>query len=233
MTYASVQAACAALDPDPLWSISRYDVGDTRSDYPLSRADFSRDQDWAGAVLRGLGVTSADLICFVGSHAAWYEPFIETARSIGATMTFAESSARDGRRIEMVARRLPLTMIVGLSAEAVTAMSALCDVGERLAGVSQILADEAAIAPLAEAGVAARRLLRLGPAVAVECPGKALHVNAEEWRVEPTASGLTISTVGPRAHWIQGEPLSRSGAVRPGPCGCGIPGDLLDLAVPG
>lgn len=201
MTQQSTIARAALLDRPGIAWIGRYRVGDDVIDFTVSEGDLSRDSLWAAGVLNDYGVRKGShvLVTATPSETPWIDAFRVGARRVGGVHSNAEPWNWDARRSEMYIRRLGTELVIGLSADVVTAIGQISDVVDRLGAVRTILARPDAVQPLRELGIVAGIYVRVGPAVAVSAPdGGGLCFNENEWAIDEIDGEFVVSTVGPR-----------------------------------
>ena len=233
MTLASTTAAAAALPRQRLWAIGRYDVAGQPVYFEISWDDWQRDTDWARAMLadHGVGAAAGDagLIIVCGMpESPWFDPFETAARELGAPFSIGEIHGFEAFRTGMYARRLPVTIILGINR---TVAEGLGDeLAEVVARVPVIIARPDAAGLLAEAGARPFVLTRVGPAIAVECPHRSgAHVNEAEWTLTERGGELFISTAGRRAHQVSQAATGLAGTITTGPCACGRAGQRVTV----
>jgi hypothetical protein len=232
MTMRSTLERASSITRPALWSLSRYESNGKAVDYPISYDDFERDTAWATEVLRRYAIGQGSFVLFnsAGFEAAWFEPFLEAVKRLGGVQAFAEKWAWDANRTEMMARRLPLTMVFGITDEVVDGLARIAPVAERLNSIPHLLARPEAAGLLRDQGLSAGTCVLLGPALAVECPERqGAHIDPGEWRLGAAGKTVGVSTVGPRAHQVRDQPSGVSGDVVDEPCRCGLPGPRLKL----
>ena len=248
MTLASTTAAAAALPRPRTWGISRYDLAGQPVYFEVSWDDWRRDVAWARAMLAGHGVgagrgdgpggagggsppgdeqVGGGLVVVGGmAESPWFDPFETAARELGAPYSIGDTYAFEAFRTGMYARRLPVTMILGIDR---TVAEGLGDeLAEVVARVPVIVARPDAMGLLAEAGAQPFLVARVGPAIAVECPHRSgAHLNSAEWALAERGGELFLSTAGPRAHQVSQAATGLRGTLAEGPCACGRAGQRV------
>jgi hypothetical protein len=222
----------ASLPRPALWTLTRYHSGGQPIDYPVSYDDFEHDVIWATDVLRRYDIGRGSFVLFntAGAEAAWFEPFLEAVKRLGGVQVFAEKWGWDANRTEMMARRLPLSMVIGLSDEVVDGVARLGPVAEKLGRVAHLIARPEAALRLERDGLSPGRCVLLGPALAIECPHRrGVHVDPAEWRLRRVGDVVAVSTAGPRAHHVVDQLTGVSGTLVEEPCPCGLPGPRVKL----
>lgn len=220
MTFGSCLAAVAALPKPPQYGIARFHVGGQPVEFEISHDDMARDTAWAAGVLRRSGLGPANALLAVGGlfEAPWLAPFTRAATDVGATVAHADRWGWDARRSELFVRRLPVTMLVGLTAEVAQSLVGAEQL-EHLSRVPFLLVRPDAVAPLTAAGLSPGTFAKIGPLVAVATsPGQPLEYDAAEWRLDDGDDGeLLVSTVGPRLATFDRAPAGcRGRVVEPG-----------------
>lgn len=228
MSGASAEASTATVTVAPraqLWGIGRYHVDRTPIDFPITWEDHVRDTAWAQRLLADHGVQSGSGVIFVAGYAEspWFDPFETAARQIGAPYSLCEVYPFDAFRVGLYASRLPIDLIFGITTTVVEGLGA--QLAQLIGQAPTVIARPDAVGPLRQAGLAPLTVARVGPALAVECPGRSgAHVNGAEWSVREAGGELRLSTVGPRAYQIEDQPLGVFGEVATDRCGCGRTG---------
>lgn len=224
----------AAALPGPssrLFGIGQYTSRGEHVAFEIGWSEYERDVRWAQRVLTTWGIRKADhvLITMPSFEGPWSSPVVRALRLLGAPYSNAEPHAWDARRSATFLRLLPIRAVMGMSAE--TAMELLApDSVELLTPVHLIWARPAAVGPLREVGLVPAVFTALGPALALECPQRSgAHLDPDEWRPGVGPDGLTISTVGDRAHVTTDAPMGVEGRIEESPCGCGLPGPRVRL----
>ena len=230
MTLASTTAAAASLPRARQWGIGRYDLAGQAVYFEVGWDDWQRDTAWARAMLADHGVGPDGGMVIVGGmpESPWFDPFEAAARELGAPYSIGETYAFEAFRTGMYARRLPITVIFGIDR---TVAEGLGDeLAEVVARVPVIVARPDAAGLLAEAGAAPFIVTKVGPAVAVECPGRSgAHLNGVEWTLAEHGGELFLSTAGPRAHQVSRVPVGLRGTLTEGECACGRAGQRVTV----
>ena len=230
MTLASTTAAAATLPRQRLWGIGRYDVAGQPVYFEVSWDDWQRDTAWARAMLADHGVNAdSGLVIVCGCpESPWFDPFETAARELGAPFSIGEIHGFEAFRTGLYARRLPITMIFGISQ---TVAEGLGDeLAEVVAKVPVIIARPDAAGLLAGADARPFIVTRVGPAIAVECPHRSgAHLNSAEWTLTERGGELFISTAGPRAHQVTEAPAGLAGRITTGLCACGRAGQRVTV----
>jgi hypothetical protein len=230
MTSASTATAAAALPRARLWGIGRYQAGDEPVYFEINWADWQRDTAWARAILAGHGIGRDTGLIVVGGmpDSPWFDPFETAARDLGAPYSIGDVYAFEAFRTGLYARRLPITMMFGIDRTVAEGLGD--DLADIVARIPVIVARPDALALLAEAGARPFTVIRLGPAIAVECPHRTgAHLNSAEWTLAERAGDLSISTAGPREYRVTGAPLGLRGTLSEGLCPCGRSGQRVTI----
>lgn len=193
----------AASAPEAPWIVGVGHFACGTLPYPLSRRDVERDTAWALQIYERLGLEAGRTIHLIGDGAdeiSWW-PFENAAMRRRIPWIQAESGAFDANRTDMVIRRFRLQAVLGLSAPVLDALLQLGrDPREFFGGLRAVVATPAAVATLARHGVAAWKLVQLGPVFAFEPPqGGGAFYDGSEWRVDEIDGELALSAVNARA----------------------------------
>ena len=156
--------------------------------------------------------------------------FEKAIQVIGLYGTNSELSPYDCARIESICRQFNPAGICGVAAITLDGLKACGhDVARVFAGRTVWARPDAYDAVKQMAGVDARRVVILGPALALECAHGSVHYDARDWNLETLNGTLHLSSRMPRI-----EPVSRldtgiSGNVAVAPCSCGVSEGCLQL----
>ncbi|MEV6876846.1 hypothetical protein [Amycolatopsis sp. NPDC051128] len=231
MSRASMAAALGG-PVSPLFGIGLYLDGDRQVPFDIGWAEFARDVRWAHRVLAVWGIGEADhvLISTPNFEGPWASPLVRALRDRRVVHSNAEPYGWDVRRSTTFLRLLSFRAFVGMSEETAAGLLQQDDCAEALAALAPIWARPAAIRPLRDAGLDPAVFAMLGPALGLECPQRSgAHVDPAEWRLAEGPDGVTLSTVGDRAHVVRDLVVGRTAALEHTPCPCGLPGPRIRL----
>ncbi|MFI6467087.1 hypothetical protein [Streptomyces sp. NPDC050538] len=224
MTRADTLARARTLDRPELAYLVRFPTADGIQDVELTWAELARDTDWATARLRdhGLAAGQRALLTTSGFEGFWGHAVIGALRTLKVTYGIAEAMGWDHRRTAVFHRELDPHAVIGLSAETLEGLAGAADVGEMFRTTPVVLARPAAVPVLRGVGVSAALMAAVGPALALECPGRGgAHVNAAEWRVGVRDGQLSVAAGEERTSLLPETPLGIAGRVLTGRCACG------------
>ena len=77
--------------------------------------------------------------------------------------------------------------------------------------------------------MAARRVVLIGPALALECAKGGLHIDGREWEVVVDNEELVLSSRQHRIDPVSGLKTGFSGRLTDMPCACGSPDPHISL----
>lgn len=216
MTFESCLAAVEALPRSPLYGIARFPRAAGAVEYELSNDDIARDTAWAAGLLGRTGLGPGTVLLAIGGpfQMPWLAPFIRAATGAGATIAHADRWGWDARRSEMFVRRLPVQVVLGMTADIAQSLSASGLVAT-FEQVPHLLAHPDAVGTLTAAGLNPGTFAWVGPVSAVSLAGDGpLRYNADEWRLDTDADGgIVVSTAGPRAASFDRTPVGLRGRV--------------------
>jgi hypothetical protein len=216
-----------------LWGYGRF--GEDQL-FPLSHDDIRRDTAIAARALCSLALPDRSIIVLASKVAdvGHLHPLLEAARELGHVVANADASAMDVERVAMFARLLPVAAVIGVNEEMLVGMrEGGIDLQLFFSDIPVVLALGSAYDRLVESGVDARRMEILGPALAMECRYRRLHVDGVEWAVEERGGNLLISSRRPRALTIEAFDTGRSGGVADVVCACGRSGPVIEWLAAG
>lgn len=212
-----------------LWGVGRFPG--SSDPYFVSQADMDRDVAGAARVIERLGAEAGEHVLFV-SH--FYEgcqfwPLERAAIERDVVISCAEANLMDAPRVEFFTRLLPLAAAVGVTADTLDGVEQLgLDLQEVFDRPRVVLARPGAYERLRAAGVEARRIVALGPALVTECAAGELHVDGDEWDVVEHDGELVISGRGKRATDVASFGTGLRGRTL-GTGTCGSPDPVVDI----
>lgn len=220
------------LDEDVTWGIGRYWRGNRAVSLRVPLARMRQDTEFAVWVLKDLAVVPERplVIAFSSADGAQLSPFEYAARHLRVPYAAVEPSTYDAGRLVMFCRGLRPSAVVGVREELLSGLAELgTSIAECFANAGTVLAFPSAVPALAEAGVAVRRLLPLGPTVAVECASGGLHVSSA-WSLGDgdAADGMEVSSAD-GAPELARVPTGIAGTAVQVACSCGRGGQRLEL----
>jgi hypothetical protein len=236
MARADTLARARELDRPELAYLVRFPAADGMKDMELTWAELARDTEWVTERLRGHGLAAGQraLLTTSGFEGFWGHTVIGALRALRVPYGIAEAMGWDHRRTAVFHRELDPDVVIGLSAETLEGLAGSADIGEMFRTTSVVLARPAAVPLLRGAGVSACLMSAVGPALALECPGRCgAHVNAADWRVGERDGELVIAAGEGRRSRLAETPLGIAGRVETGKCACGSEDPRVLLAQAG
>jgi hypothetical protein len=225
VTVESTTAAVARIPRHRLWGIGSYAGGDGVVDLPVGWDELERDAAWAEGMLAGydLGQGSYVVVVSDSTLSPWHRPIELALRSFRAVQMPTGIQRYDAFRTAMFLRRVDVTMVVGPTLEVAEALAEQPGGLRALFGdVPFILAEPPITHLLRAAGLHPFTIVRLGPALGLECRERGgVHVNAREWAVSASSGELELSTIAARAHVVERARLGLRGTVVTESCLCG------------
>jgi hypothetical protein len=210
-------------------AIGRYRIGDTGHFLPFSNAESERATAFYLRILStfhfrtGLNVmVTAQL-----NECLQFLPFERAAMAYGQVVCSADSTLYDAGRVESILRRFQPVAVAGLSAETLAGLEAFGHDAVKILTGPVVWARPAAYARLRGSGVDLRAWRELGPAVALECHHKGLHIDRQEWTVAVEDGELLVSSRLERCDTFDRLRTGVRGRLLPEVCSCGLPDPLL------
>jgi len=232
MNLRDTLSANLALPRAPLAGVGWVELADGRVLAPISWADAEADADWASSVLAGYGIGRGDHCLFATTGSEYWPLQVGAAvTGLGGFIGNIGAAAYEDRRLSVYLRFLPPKVIFGLSEKLAAKVAGSADLAALVAKVPQVLALPAAVPVLAGAGITARAISPVGPALALPCAdGDGSHLDGGQFSLAQPAGtrSITVSTTTSREFRLAGAEVSTKGTVLPG-CACGRPGPVLDL----
>lgn len=214
-TLDPVERATAKIPRQPLRCIGTYQDLRGAVDYPIGWDDASRDTDWVEAFLKQLGVTRGDFVSVVstGHEAPWYAPVLDAVNRLRATVCPLEPARFEVGRALMFFKRFPVSVVIGLDGELGSALEASASLSSVLTQVRSVVGRPDAAPLLKDLRSNEGFIAPVGPALALAClSGPFMHFNEDEWSMEASEAGLTLSARRGRA--LGGEPIRLPGTLR-------------------
>ena len=153
-----------------------------------------------------------------------FAPFEFALQLLGLYGTNADLSPFDAGRVESLARQFDPVAICGVGNEVLEGLKMMGhDAATVFKGRTVWARPDAYDAIKAMPGVTARRVVLVGPALALECAQGSLHIDGREWDVTVDGEELVLSSRQYRIDPVSGLKTGFSGALTDTPCACGSP----------
>jgi hypothetical protein len=189
-------------DPPPVWGVGRVMVDGVVTPWPVSEADVDDEARSMVALLTAFGIGTGDLVLIVSllSEAIHVVPLERAAGLAGALYSSADATPADAFRVASLVRQLEPGTVLGVNT---AVLDGLAELGrapaEVLAPVAVVAtSDDRAHAALADAGLAPRRWLKLGPTSGWEMASGRIVYDAARWEVADDAGELVVTSLVPR-----------------------------------
>jgi len=206
------------ITPPEIWGVGQFTVGGERVNWELSADETMRDGAAAAGHLRALGVETSDGVLFTSmlSEAPHFYPLFMGSLMVGAQLSLADATPFDAYRTAMFLRTVEYRAAIGINADVLNGLENMgLELRECFAKVPMVCARPDAAARLQDVGIAANRLLLLGPALAVEvAPGEGLRVDPEVWEVGVDDGELVVTSLTPRRQRFERQRTGVQGSVR-------------------
>jgi hypothetical protein len=151
-----------------------------------------------------------------------FAPFEKAVQILGHFGINAESTNYDAGRIESIVRQFDTPAICGIGAASLEGLAMFGhDPATVFAGRTVWARPDAYAAVKAMAGVDARRIVVLGPAVALECAHGGLHYDDRDWLLAEKDGRLHLSSRLPRITPVDDVDTGVSGRIAATACTCG------------
>lgn len=186
-----------------LWMVGCLRVGALTIPHPISERDIAADADFATRLFASAGVKRGDVVLITSGSSEYgqFWPYEVSLESMGACLAIAENLPFDASRSEMFLRRLPVAAAFGIGMPVLDGMHGMgISLEKAFTATPIVFARDAAADRLRAAGIAAWRLLNLGPAFAFQKPDGEVIYDRDEWLLEADDGWLTISSLKLRAN---------------------------------
>ena len=204
-----------------MWGYGRY--GDDQL-LPLSFDDIAHDTAAAMAAVSALGLPDRSIVIVTSTVAdvGYFHPLQSAAKEMGLLVCNADASAMDVDRVEMFARLLTVTAVIGVNDALVDGiLERGHDPKSFFSSVPMVIAGAGAGNRLVAAGVDALTFEFLGPVMAMSCRHRNLHVDGRQWAVDVEEGTLHVSSRARRALPFDHFDTGIVGRVSDDVCSCG------------
>jgi hypothetical protein len=232
MNLRDTLSASLALPRAPLAGVGWAELADDRVLAPIGWADAEADADWAASMLASYGIGHGDHCLFATTGSEYWPLQLGAAvNRLGGFIGNIGTASYEDRRLGVYLRYLPPKVVFGLSAALAAKVAGSRELTALVAKVPHVVVLPAAVPVLAEAGITARAISPVGPALALPCAdGDGSHLDGSQFSITqlPGTRSMALSTTATREFQLAGAPVSTPGMVLPG-CACGRPGPVLNL----
>ena len=201
------------------------DTGGVSRFLPLSREEVDRARDAAQRVLASFGWHMGRHVVLVSllDEAAQWLPFERAVMNANLVVCSVDASASDARRLESALRRFDTPAVAGIGAASLDGLEALGLKPEEVFAGRVVWARPDAWQRLSSLpGLTLRRMLEVGPAVAMEChEGGGAHIDRLEWHVEEDGGEILLTSRLARATHFHACRTGLRARVESKPCLCG------------
>lgn len=202
--------------------------------YGTLYAELERQSVGLAQVLRTFRFAPGSVILTVSlvHEVVQFVGFEKAIQMIGLYGTNSELSPYDCARIESISRQFNPVGMCGVGAATLEGLKACGhDVAQVFAGRTVWARADAYEAVKGMPGVDARRLVILGPAVALECAHGGVHYDTRDWNLESKGGTLHLSSRMPRIEPVSGLDTGVAGRVAVDACSCGVPEGCIQVGV--
>lgn len=232
MSLHSTLNANLALARGPLWGIGWADLADERVAAPVGWEDRAHDIAWATTILAEYEISPGNH-CLVVSDGRDYWPrqFEAAVTALGGFVGNINTASYEVRRLSVYLRYLAPKVLVGLNSKLAEAVGRDESLLTLLREVPHVFALPDAVSELQQAGVNARPISPVGPALALPCRhGTGSHVDATQFTVRQHRDRrrIILTTDPARTFQLADAVVAATGTVRDR-CTCAVVGPVIDL----
>lgn len=209
-----------------------YDAGGKTHFHPARFDELERQSIGIARILRTFYFKpeSTILVVSIVPEVVQFAPFEKAVQHLGMYGINAESTNYDAGRIESIARQFDTPAICGIGAASLEGLKMFGhDPAKVFAGRTVWARPDAYDEIKAMAGVDARRIVIIGPAVAFECAHGGLHYDSRDWTLEDTDGTLQLSSRMPRITPVSQIDTGVAGKVLESACTCGTRENLISV----
>lgn len=220
------------LERGPLWGIGWADLADDRVAAPVGWGERAADINWATTILSDYSVGPGDHCLMVSDGRDYWPRQVEAAvTALGGFVGNINTASYEVRRLSVYLRYLTPKILVGLTTKLAEAIGRDEELIALLRAVPYVFALPDAVSELRRAGIEARAIGPIGPALALPCRhGDAAHVDGTQFTVRQHADGrhLVLTTDPAHEFHLTDAVVAATGTVRDR-CTCTLPGPVIDL----
>ncbi len=205
--------------------VGSYPVAGGRAFLPMAAGELMRTQRLIERVLQSFALAPGRFVLLISllDDGPYCVPFERAVMNRGLLVTNADDSPYEATRIESTCRRFDVAAVAGVTEQVLDGLQAA---GHRLDAVFSgrvIWALPGAYERLeAVPGIVLRRMLQVGPALAMECSqGAGAHLDTHEWACAVQDDELVISSLLPRAEDFVSCRTGLRATLIEAPCDCG------------
>jgi hypothetical protein len=200
--------------------------------YGVLYAELERQSVGLANVLRTFGFAPGSVILTISlvHEVVQFAGFEKAIQMIGLYGTNSELSLYDCGRIESISRQLNPVAICGVGLPTLEGLHAAgYDAARVFAGRTVWARSDAYEAVKAIPGVDARRLVVLGPTIALECAHGGVHYDTRDWNLESKGGTLHVSSRMPRVEPVSDLNTEVVGRVAVDACSCGVQEGCIEV----
>jgi hypothetical protein len=209
-----------------------YVVGGQSTFYAARFDELERQAVHVARVLRTFAYDPGSVILTISmvQEIVQFVPFEKAVQILGMYGTNAEASVFDVGRVESIIRQFNPVAVCGVGSATLDGLKMLGHDAAKLFAGRTVWARADAYPTLKDlSGVDVRRLVVLGPALALECAHGGVHYDSRDWRIESKMGTLHLNSRMPRVEPIEDLDTQLRGSVSNGACSCGTREDCIEM----
>jgi hypothetical protein len=200
--------------------------------FPARYDELERQSIAIARLLRSFSFSPGSVILTISlvQEIVQFAPFEKAIQILGHYGINAEATNYDAGRIESVVRQFDTPAICGIGAAALEGLAMFGHDPAKVFAGRTVWARPDAYATVSKMpGVNARRLVILGPAIALECAAGGLHYDDRDWTLDSRNGRLFLSSRLPRITPVTDVDTGIDGSKAILPCSCGTKEGCLAL----
>lgn len=212
--------------------IGCYDVAGTRHFYGSTAQEVDRSAFTLTRVLRTFEFAPGSNILTISMvpEVIQYGSFERAVQMLGFYGLNADDSPFDAGRVESIVRQFSPAGICGVAKSTLDGLAMMGHDPAKIFTGRTVWARPDAYDALVALGIPARRVVSIGPMLALECASGGLHYDNREWTLEAEDGELLLSSRLNRVEPLERLPVGHKGSVSPNACSCGTREQVVHLS---
>ncbi|MDM7957654.1 hypothetical protein [Blastomonas sp.] len=205
--------------------IGSYNVRGTVSFYGATAAEIDRSAFTLTRVLRTFGFAAGSNIMTISMvpEIIQYGGFERAVQMLGLYGLNADDSPFDAGRVESISRQFDPVAICGVAASTLEGLRMFGHDAEKVFAGRTVWARPDAYAQVCSMpNVDTRRVVSIGPALALECAHGCLHYDSRDWTMAEYDGVLHLSSRYDRTEPLAELDTGIAGSISDRPCTCGV-----------
>lgn len=211
--------------------IGCYDVSGQRRFYGATAAEIDRGAFTLTRVLRTFAFVPGSNVLTISMvpEIIQYGPFEGAVRMLGLYGLNADDSPFDAGRVESICRQFSPVAVCGVGKSTLDGLTMMGHDPAKVFAGRVVWARLDAYDAVAALGIPVRRVMSIGPMLALECAAGGLHYDNRDWTLDTVEGELVLSSRMMRVEPIDQLATGFKGAVSGKACECGTRDAVVKL----